>query len=111
MTYFIFKKSPMDQSAPMESVTIKPESTAVAGKIVSDGMLNKSGRVRFLMCDGKNRIAISAKKDDPRAKEIGFFNLKRYDSISVTNPEIRGDKENPAFGIKPDTNLKIIPFA
>lgn len=111
MTYFIFKKSPMDQSAPMESVTIKPESTAVAGKIVSDGMLNKSGRVRFLMCDGKKRIAISAKKDDPRAKEIGFFNLKRYDSISVTNPEIRGDKENPAFGIKPDTNLKIIPFA
>lgn len=111
MTYFIFKKSPMDQTVPTESGAIQTKNTVVAGKIVSDGMLNKSGRVRFLMCDGKKRIAISAKKDDPRAKEIGFFNLKRYDSICVTNPEIRGDKENQAFGINPDTNLTVIPFA
>lgn len=104
MTYFIIQKG-------TESVTTQAENVPNYGKIVSDGMLNKSGRVRFLLCDGEKRIAISAKKDDFHAQKIGFFNLNRYDSVTITNPEIRGDKDTLAYGIKEDTDLRVQKYS
>ncbi len=80
-------------------------------RIVSDAMLNKSGRVRYLLCDGKKRFPVSAKADSIHAKEIGFFQLKRYDTIEITNPEIRGDSKNPALGIEEKTCIKVHAFA
>ncbi len=80
-------------------------------RIVSDAMLNKSGRIRYLLCDGKKRFPISAKADSIHAKEIGFFCLKRYDTIEITNPEIRGDASNPALGIDEKTQIKVHAFA
>lgn len=80
-------------------------------RIVSDAMLNKSGRIRYLLCDGKKRFPVSAKADSIHAKEIGFFQLKRYDTIEITNPEIRGDEKNPALGIDEKTSLKVHAFA
>ena len=80
-------------------------------RIVSDAMLNKSGRIRYLLCDGKKRFPISAKADSIHAKEIGFFQLKRYDTIEITNPEIRGDAKNPALGIEEKTCIKVHAFA
>ena len=70
--------------------------------VTSDPMLNKAGRVRYLLCNGKKRIAFSAKKDDPHAREQGFFNLRRYDIIRIENPEIR---ESGALGFAKDTKL------
>lgn len=96
MTYFVFQKKAISNLSPSTSYLT----------IVSDSMLNKSGRVRFMLCDGKRRFSISAKKDDEHAKKIGFFNLKRYDKIQIKNPEIR--EEN--FGIKNDTSLLKINF-
>lgn len=98
MTYFVFQKI-----SPLTS-NISPTTSHLT--IVSDSMLNKSGRVRFMLCDGKRRFSISAKKDDEHAKKIGFFDLKRYDKIQIKNPEIR--EEN--FGIKNDTSLLKINF-
>ena len=80
-------------------------------RVVSDAMLNKAGRIRYLLCDGKRRIPISAKSDDSTARKIGFFNLKRYDAVTVTNPEMRGDAQNPSFGIDEKTRLTVRPFA
>lgn len=92
MTYFMFKNSSKSQAEEAENLYT----------VVSEGMLNKSGRVRFLLCDGKKRIACSAKKDDEHAKEIGFFNLKRYEKIELLNAEVRGDNKD-AFGITKET--------
>ena len=81
-----------------------PQKTNVLkGKIVSEGMLNKSGRVRFLVCNGKERIPLSAKQNDTEAKKQGFFSLKRYDNVEIANPEVR---EN-GFGMTGAT-LKIV---
>ena len=57
-----------------------------------------------MLCDGKKRIACSAKKDDLHAKETGFFDLKRYDKIILENPEIRGENKD-AFGISKETAI------
>ncbi|MCR5762690.1 MAG: class I SAM-dependent methyltransferase [Treponema sp.] len=105
MTYMAFKKS-LDSNADD-----RENSSNKIYKVVSDGMLNKSGRIRYLLCDGKKRIPLSAKKDDPRAKELGFFTLSRYDSVSLECPELRGDSSAQAFGISSDTKIHIQKFA
>lgn len=92
MTFFVFRKNALE----------KVEKNIYT--VVSEGMLNKSGRIRFLLCDGKKRIACSAKKDDLHAKETGFFDLKRYDKIILENPEIRGENKD-AFGISKETAI------
>ncbi len=80
-------------------------------RIVSDAMLNKSGRIRYLLCDGKKRFPISAKADSIHAKEIGFFQLKRYDTIEITEPELRGETSNPSLGIGEKTQIQVHAFA
>ena len=80
-------------------------------RVVSDAMLNKARRIRYLLCDGLRRIPISAKTGDKSAQNLGFFNLKRYDAVTVINPEIRGDAQNPSFGINEKTRLTVNPFA
>lgn len=101
MTFFAFCKA--------DSVPIQPDN--VSYRVVSDGMLNKSGRIRYLLCDGEKRIPLSAKNGDSNARQNGFFNLQRYDTVKVQSPEIRGDSNNPALGISDNTKLEIIPFS
>ena len=74
-------------------------------RVVSDSMLNKSGRIRYLICSGKKRVAFSAKKDDSNAQKKGFFNLKRYDCFKIEKPELRGEPQNPAFGVNSQTEI------
>ncbi len=101
MTYFILGKSDRNENQ---------DKSHTQYRVVSDGMLNKSGRVRYLLCDGESRIPLSAKKDDEVAKKLGFFGLNRYDKVSVGNPELRGDKDSKAYGISTDTSLSVYHF-
>lgn len=91
MCFFVFKKTE-EQAEPENRKTLT---------VVSDGMLNKSGRIRFMLCDGGKRFSLSAKKDDKHAKEIGFFGLRRYDKIRIENPEIREGN----FGVAGNTEI------
>jgi hypothetical protein len=106
MTFFIFGK---DKNAPQA----KSKDGQLAGRVVSEGMLNKSGRIRFLLCNGSERIPLSAKSGDAYAKQIGFFNLKRYDFITVTKPECRNQggpnnsAEHVSYGIGAETQLTV----
>ena len=78
-------------------------------RVVSDAMLNKSGRVRYLLCDGEKRIALSAKKGDAHAEKEGFFRLKRYDSLELEQAEQRGE-QNLSYGITENTKLHVQQF-
>lgn len=82
----------------------------ISGRVVSDGMLNKAGRIRFVICTGKERITVSAKQGDPVAKQKGFFSFRRYDTVIITNPEIRGDRNNVSYGIDAGTEIIRVPF-
>ncbi len=93
MSFFVFQKT--EEQAESEN-----EKTLT---VVSDGMLNKSGRIRFMLCDGEKRFSLSAKKDDQHAKKIGFFDLHRYDKIQIKNPEIREGN----FGVAEETEIEI----
>ena len=52
-------------------------------RIVSEPMLNKAGRLRYLACGSGRLSPISARADDPTAASSGFLELRRGD---VVNP-------------------------
>ena len=95
MCFFVFQKSSTQANESLKEGGKSPLT------VVSDGMLNKSGRIRFMLCDGGKRFSLSAKKDDKHAKEIGFFGLRRYDKIRIENPEIREGN----FGVAGNTEI------
>ena len=101
MTYFVFERK-------SNSVCELEKSDFLCGRIVSDGMLNKSGRVRFLLCNGKERVSVSAKNMEAHAQSEGFFNLKRYSLVEIEDPERRGDEKNVSWGIGAETKIRII---
>lgn len=69
-----------------------------AYRVVSAPMLNKGGRVRYLLCGPAGRFPFSARNGDDVATRGGFFALRRYDLIEVDNPEIR--EGGWGFGLK-----------
>lgn len=98
------------QSASKAPAAARKPLREISGRVVSDGMLNKAGRIRFVICTGKERITVSAKQGDPAAKQKGFFSFRRYDTVTITNPEIRGDKNNVSYGIDAGTEIIRVPF-
>jgi len=90
MTWFAFSK-PDCPAGKHESVY----------RVVSEPMLNKAGRVRYLLCGSKNRMPFSAKKDDQAAAAGGFFLLARGDIVAIENPELR----ESGLGWRQDTKI------
>ena len=76
-----------------------------AYRVVSEPMLNKAGRVRYLLCGERGRFPFSAKRDDQAALAGGFFGLGRYDLIRVVAPESR---EGGGWGFGPATRMQLI---
>jgi hypothetical protein len=74
-------------------------------RVVSEPMLNKAGRVRYLLCGKRGRFPFSAKRDDPAAAAGGFFGLGRYDLIRVEAPESR---EGGGWGFGPETRIQLM---
>jgi hypothetical protein len=72
-------------------------------RVVSEPMLNKAGRVRYLLCGQLGRFPFSAKKDDLAAAAGGFFRLSRYDLIRVEAPE---NREGGGWGFGPATRIQ-----
>jgi len=76
--------------------------------VVSEPMLNKAGRLRYLLCNDAGRFAVSARKDDPAALSAGFFGLRRGDRIRLRGAELRGTDEAEALGFLPATGLELL---
>ncbi len=76
-----------------------------AYRVVSDPLLNKAGRIRYLLCGASGRFAFSAPAEDPESKKSGFAYLRRGDVIRVSNPEIR----ESGWGLGPGTRIEVLP--
>ncbi len=66
-----------------------PASEDALYRVVSAPMLNKGGRVRYLVCGPAGRFPFSARKDDGDARRAGFFSLERYDLLRIHHPQQR----------------------
>ena len=103
MTYFVFERG--DFGNGENSL----QDQKVAALVVSEPMLNKAGRVRYVLCDGKARFTLSAKNGDPNAASQGFFDLKRYDKIQIADAQVRSQKGEPlSLGFDENTRLEFL---
>jgi SAM-dependent methyltransferase len=84
--YFLL--SPPGQGNPPE------EGFVGSRRVVSDPMLNKAGRLRYILCGEGTLLTISAKADDEAARIAGFMDLRRGDSI-----RFQGFEERPGGGL------------
>lgn len=134
MTYFVFEKavagsfgqegdfgngenSLQDQKgggpdfglATETGLATAPSLANIRALVVSEPMLNKAGRIRYVLCDGKSRFTLSAKNGDPNAAAQGFFNLKRYDKIQIAGAQVRSQKGEPlSIGFDENTRLEFL---
>ena len=79
------------------------EDSIEGSRVVSDPMLNKAGRVRYFLCGEAALTTISAHKDDGHARDLGFFDLRRGDVISLRRAEPRSG----GLGVDDETRLVI----
>ncbi len=134
MTYFVFEKagagsfgqegdfgngenSLQDQKsggpdfglATETGLATAPSLANICALVVSEPMLNKAGRIRYVLCDGKSRFTLSAKNGDPNAAAQGFFDLKRYDKIKIAGAQVRSQKGEPlSLGFDENTRLEFL---
>ncbi len=108
MSYLAFKKT--EESNGREGQAAQQE-TAFTARVVSDPMLNKAGRIRFVLCDGHERFSLSAKKGDAAAERKGFWKLKRDTLICVRKAERRGEAGKPSFAVTEETEIDILTVA
>jgi len=92
MTWYLIEPPPGPREAVPTVAVHVPRGKQLpddAYRVVSSPMLNKGGRVRFLLCGPGGRFPLSAKKDDGAALRAGFFDLRRYDLVRIAEPEMR----------------------
>jgi SAM-dependent methyltransferase len=84
----------------------KPEEDRSRNRrVVSEPMLNKAGRLRYVLC-GEGRLeTISARADDAEASAKGFMSLRRGDLLRPLGLESRG---GGGYGLLPDSELGLL---
>jgi len=96
MAWFAFRR-PQPEAAASSAASTQDASY----RVVSEPMLNKAGRIRYLICGAAGRFPVSAKTGDPLATAAGFFQLTRGAYIRIEQPEIR----ESGWGIQSATRL------
>ncbi len=82
MAWFVLKRAEAPAPAPPASAA-SPDASPDAGlyRVVSEPLLSKSGRIRYLVCGPMGRFALSAAKDCGGPGVKAFFTLRRGDSV------------------------------
>ncbi|MEI6388843.1 MAG: small ribosomal subunit Rsm22 family protein [Spirochaetota bacterium] len=92
----------------------------LSGRVVSDGMLNKAGRLRYAVCTsgaepagdcgpagdcepGGSLVTLSARSGSPEALAAGFASLRRHDLLTVEGAERR----EGGLGLVPTTKISV----
>lgn len=94
------KKAPGDKEIP-----VSIGESVLKGRIISEPMLNKAGRIRYIVCEGSSLATFSARADSIHAKESGFLRLGRGDCITASDLSKRSGERS--FGLEMDSNLDI----
>lgn len=73
-------------------------------RVVSEPMLNKAGRLRYVLCGNGRLMTISARADDADIRAKGFMDLRRGDIIRTRGLEPR---QGGGFGLAPASELEL----
>lgn len=99
-----FRKAPLEEQHTMRRSSADP--ACIRGRIVSEPMRNKAGRIRYIVCTEEGLLkTISAPQDDADARSLGFFQLARGDLIEAEGLERRGEHH---LGLAHETNMRLV---
>lgn len=93
MTYFIFRTRPVDNSQDQQLF-----------RIVSDKMLSKNGKIRFIGCHKDGRLSLSLHPSETSPCNLAFPDLKRGDLVRITDME---QAEN-GYKLHADSKVKVV---
>lgn len=83
-------QAPTPASLTPASPTAAPGVSGVSGgRVVSEGLLNKAGRLRFALCSEIGLSSLSAKAGSTLSLDSGFAALRRYDLVAIGGAELR----------------------
>ncbi len=113
-TWFALKKTGAVPPTPASSIPTSVDATArsvkelssLEGRIISEAMLNKAGRFRYILCTSSGMASFSAKANDSAAETTSFFSLRRGDMIKASLLEQREGENN--FGFIAGSKLDIV---
>jgi SAM-dependent methyltransferase len=91
--------------APEAATGSEPEAGFEGSRrVVSDPMLNKAGRLRYVLCGDGALKTISARSDDESARASGFMDLRRGDVIRTDKLE---ERPSGGLGFGPGSSLEL----
>jgi protein-L-isoaspartate O-methyltransferase len=111
VAWFILRKrtdgTALEDSAP--GAGTEPTMSADGGlyRVVSEPLLSKSGRIRYLVCGPLGRFALSARRDSPGAALKPFFSLSRGDGIRFTGSRAR----ESGWGLDEESSVQVVERA
>jgi SAM-dependent methyltransferase len=83
-------------------------ATSIEGRVVSDPMLNKAGRVRYFVCSEGRIATLSAAASSAEARSSGFLSLRRGDRLRVLGAERR---QGGGLGLVASSSLTLLARA
>jgi hypothetical protein len=108
-TWFALKKERPAAAAARRLSAPQPaepgDAPTLEGRVVSEPMLNKAGRVRYILCTEHGLATLSAKREDPTARESGFLSLRRGDCLRASGLERREGENN--FGMAAGSRIEM----
>ncbi|MCX8012987.1 MAG: hypothetical protein N3A02_01695, partial [Rectinema sp.] len=78
------------------------------GRVVSEPMRNKAGRIRVIVCAASGLVTLSAPQNSPEARALGFFDLSRGCLIEAEGLEVRQNAVSLHVGIAAESRLRVI---
>lgn len=82
-----------------------PDGSSIEGRVVSDPMLNKAGRIRYFVCSEGRIATVSAASSSPEAEGSGFLSLRRGDRVRILGAEMR---QGGGLGLVPGSSLTLL---
>ncbi len=102
MAWFVLRKEKRDEPALPPAGRSSPDGGLY--RVVSEPLLSKSGRVRYLVCGPLGRFALSAPRDCRGAGIRSFFALARGDGIRVTGARQR----ETGWGLDDESRVDVV---
>ena len=73
-------------------------------RVVSEPLLSKSGRIRYLVCGPLGRFALSAPKEAPGPGVKPFYTLRRGEGIAIGGARRR----ETGWGLEADSSVRVV---
>ena len=112
MAWFVLRKPGPGPAGAGTGLAAPPTSPPAADatpetgiyRVVSEPLLSKSGRIRYLVCGPLGRFALSAPKESPGSGVKPFYTLRRGEGIRILGAR----KRETGWGLEAESSVQVV---